>query len=398
MLNVFKLLGGGNNSNQEMLSPIPSADGNPNGNSSGALYQGPVPKGADVDEYRLTGQLVYPGGNPNGGSVLGTSDEVQYEKFGGSGGSGGSSGTNLKDPNANPGSGWFWDAADGWKRSDGGSSTSGPSQGDIDAAYNPIFNSLNQVESSLRSGYEGDVQGVDKRYGTYQKQYEDEGSKLTADATDRQSDFNATIRSALEDAVRAYQALDQQRLARFGSGSSAGGAVGELAKQEFFRQQGKTQQEGVKGEKEFAKEFANIGTFIAQKKADLDMWKEETLSELKKNLNSQLSNIQMQRGQTEANKAQARLSIIQDSINRARAIQDQDSAFRQQLAIAGLNQLQESSGRTFTPAEIKAVVTEFMGGNTDIGASTQATGIDPRTLALYNPNSESTTDELQGLQ
>lgn len=351
--------------------------------SNGGSETGPI-EGMEGPDITKTGGD--PGGSSSGG--------------GGTGGGTGDAGpapSNLKDPNANPGDGWFWDAADGWKRSGGGSGTAGPSQADIDAAFSPLFGAFNQAESTVRGNYDTDVQGVGRRYQNYNERYDTEGKNLTTDAKDRQSDFNQTLKSALEDAVRAFNALDQQRIARFGGGSSAGQAVGELARQEFFRQQGNVQQEGVRGEREFNKEFANINQFIAQKKADLDLWKEDALSELKKNLNTQLANIQSQRGEAESAKAQARLGVIQDSINRARAIEDQDRNFRQQLAIAGVNQLQESSGRTFTPEEIQAVVQQFMGGNANIGASQATSGIDPRQLAMYNPN-QTSQDEIAQLQ
>lgn len=275
------------------------------------------------------------------------------------------------------------------------SGPSGPSQAEIDSAFNPLFNALNTAEAGVRSGYDEDVKGVGSRYDTYSKQYEDERSRLMGEATDKQTDFNETLKSALSDAIKAYNALNQQRISRFGGGSSAGEAVGELARQEYFKQQGNVQKEGIRGEREFAKEFANIGQFIAQKKSELDMWKEEALGTLKKNLNSALANIQMQRGETESAKAQARLSIIQDSINRARAIQDQDKSFRQQLAIAGVNQLQQSSGKTFTPEEIQAYITQFMGGNTNIAPANQGVGA---AVPTYNPNTGKTDDELMGLQ
>jgi hypothetical protein len=275
-----------------------------------------------------------------------------------------------------------------------GGGSSGPSQSDIDSAFAPLYDTYKQAEDTLRGGYSEDIGNVDKRYGNYNKQYEEERGRLTGEVTDKQTDFQTTLRSALQDAVRSYNALKQQKMSRFGGGSSAGEAVGELASQEYFKQQGNVQQEGLRGEREFAKEFANIGQFIAQKKSELDMWKEESLTELKKNLNTQLANIQAQRNQTESDKAQARISIVQDSINRARAIQDQDTQFRQQLAIAGVNQLQTSAGRTFTPQEIQAYVTEFMGGNTAISsAKTSSASYTPS----YNKNTAQ-EDELARLQ
>lgn len=367
-----------------------------------ASYQGPLQPGANEQYFRQTGLTAYqtpananmtsaytgqPVVGQKSGQVLGASTTSSNTSSGG--------GSNLQDRGSNPGSGWFWDAADGWKRSDGGSQTAGPSSDEVNAAFSPLFGALDQAESGVKSGYDEDVKGVNSRYDTYGKQYEDERARLIGEAEDKQNDFNETLKSALSDAVRAYNALAQQKQARFGGGSSAGQAVGELAQQEYFRQQGNVQKEGVRGEREFAKEFNNIGTFIAQKKSELDMWKEEALGTLKKNLNTALSNIQMQRGETESAKAQARLSIIQDSINRARAVQDQDRSFRQQLAVAGVNQLQQSSGKTFTPDQIQAYITQFMGGNTEISSTQSNSG---SQVPTYNPNAGKNQDELSGIQ
>lgn len=344
---------------------------------------------------------------------------------------GGADYNSQKDPKASPGSDYFWDSANGWvKKGTSSNNNSGTKATDnknpynisggeqnkdwyinefgqkvpvgqagsqsvnLDEAFAPLFGALSNAENTLRSGYGSDVETTEKKAANYAKQYEQEGETLTGDVTDKQTDFNATLKSALQEAVKAYNALKQQAQSRFGGASSAGEAMGELAQQEYFKQQGNVNQEGVRGEREFAKEFNSIKMFVAQKKSDLDMWKEETLGTLKKNLDSSLANIQMQRGETEANKANARISIIQDSINRARAVEDQDKSFRQQLAIAAVNQLQESSGKTFTPQEINAYVTDFMGGNTSV---TEAGTTNTVATPSYNKNA-SEKDELSQLQ
>lgn len=364
--------------------------------SGGSNLIGSTPAPASTGTGSNMSQEVMSTGTPGGPSYADNPPPTNNNNAS-SGGSGGG-GQNLKDPYTRPaGEGWFWDASDGWKQAGGGSGGSnGPSQAEIDAVFDPLFSSLNNAESTVRSGYNTDVQGVDSRYGNYRTQFDNEATQLKADATDKQGDFQATLKSALSDAMRAYKALQQQRVSRFGGGSSAGDAVGELSNQEYLRQQGEVGKEGVRGEREFSKEFNNIGMFVAQKKAELDTWKEETLETLTKNLNAQLADIQMQRGQTESAKANARISIIQDSINRARAVQDQDTSFRQNLAIAAVNQLQQTSGKTFSPSEIQAYVTKFMGGNTSIASASSGGGA--TTVPTYNPNTGSNKDELQGLQ
>ena len=250
----------------------------------------------------------------------------------------------------------------------------GPSQADVSGVFNPIFEALDVAGGALRSGFDIDKAATEARFGLQSGRLEDERTRLRGETTERQEDFNETLKSALTQANRAFQQLQQRGRAQFGARSNVGRGISELSRQEFFRQQGTTRREGVRGSAAFSKEFDSIGKFIADKKSELDLWKNQTLGELKKNLNNQLAQLQSQRGQTESDKAQARLGLIQDSINRARAIQDQDKQFRQSLALAGLNQLETSSGRKFTPNEINAVTTQFLGGKTAITVNPSSFG------------------------
>jgi len=276
----------------------------------------------------------------------------------------------------------------------GGDSGGGgiPWEQQINEMYDPAMRLANEAEGTARSEYDMDIANLIARANSERGKYLGEGENLLSDTQSEQDKFNATLQGALSQALRSYNALQQQKSARFGGGSSAGQAVGELAQQEYFRQQGAVGQKGVEGTQEFAKERGRIKQFISQKVGDLDMWKQEALTEAKKNLNATLQAIASRKGDIEANKTRDKLAALQNAMAQTQAIQQQDKAFRQNLALAAVNQMQTISGRAFTPAEIKAYIQEF---TSELPGSTTGT---TSPVAMVNTTPKSYEDELDQLK
>jgi hypothetical protein len=180
-----------------------------------------------------------------------------------------------------------------------------------------------------------------------------------ADANTQATDFRSTVSSALEEATRAYNALKQQIMARFGFGNSAGQGANDIASQEFYRTMGQNQQEGIRGQGEFAKEFDKIKTFVASKVSDLDLWKTDSLNKLKADLSDKLNQIATAKSTLIGNKSYATMQIMQNAIANAQSIAAQDKQYRQQLAADAVNNMQQMAGRAFTPAEIQAITSSF---------------------------------------
>lgn len=191
---------------------------------------------------------------------------------------------------------------------------------EINSMYSNSMNYLGQLEGNAKSDYETALGITNQSYGLA-KQQSQAGYQQNLSALDtNQQELDTNKRSALSDAIRAYNALKQQRISRFGGGSSAGEAVGELANQEYFRQQG-----GI--EKVYASEAGKIRQSITQLNLmqknyedQLALQQQEALAGLKTELNNKLAQIQGMRVETENAKSQMRLSAIQDSINRAQNI------------------------------------------------------------------------------
>lgn len=256
----------------------------------------------------------------------------------------------------------------------------------ISDLYAPTLNQLGVAEQQIRENAPVEEQNFLNNMASQEKGLGTQQEQLLGDVQTEESKYNDVIRTALEDASRAFNALNQQRGARFGFGSSAGQAVGELAQQEFFRQQGQTQQKGIEGTKEFGIQKGKIKSFVAGKLDELKAYKDETLLKLKQDFQDKLNEIASRRVDTEANKAKDRMGILQNTLNYARDIANQDKQFRQQLGLAAVSKMQEIAGRAFTPKEIQVTMNDFLGMNFPNLSSgpTQAGGYAP----AFNPNTK----------
>lgn len=193
---------------------------------------------------------------------------------------------------------------------------------EINNQFNNTMNFLNQQEGNVRSEYDSSVnlsnKSFDQALNQSQQGYQQNVKALEANEIELQQQY----RSALENAIRARNTLEQQRLSRFGGGSSAGGAVSELIGQETQRQMGGIEQTYINQARTIKQGMENLALTQKQYEDQLGLQKESALQELKAQLNSRLGQIQVARGEAESGKSQARLSVIQQSIDRARNIQD----------------------------------------------------------------------------
>lgn len=246
---------------------------------------------------------------------------------------------------------------------------------EISDMYAPALAALESAIGVANTGATEQQKSVEGNWANADQKVDTESAQLKADTMGRQEEFNKTLQSAFESAVRAYNALKQQGTARFGGGSSAGQALGELASQEYFRQQGNITENKTKGDLQFSGELSKIGTYVSQKKQDLLQWKNDTLGQIKTNLAQTLQEIAMRKGDVEANKTRDKIGALQAAQARVQAVRDADNTFRQNLALASLNQMQTVTGRAFTPAEIKATLEQWGLGN--IGGNSAPISVSP---------------------
>ncbi len=231
----------------------------------------------------------------------------------------------------------------------------------LNAIFNPGMTALQGFEDVLRTGQTDDISNLESDLARGVERVGTEGEGLLSSLGEQRRQVGETTRSAYADATRTFNNLIQQGLSRFGAGSSAGPAVQELVNQEFLRSRGKMGQQEVTSQTQLALEETKINQYITQKKEDLEEWKADAVRTVKQNFDRALADINAQRGQLESDKASSRLAALQDVRANAQAITDADRQYRVQLVQIAVDQMQEVSGRAFTPAEIAEVHNQMFG-------------------------------------
>lgn len=234
---------------------------------------------------------------------------------------------------------------------------------EISDMYKQYIGIFDQIGNTLRDQSAQDEQAVVRQYDEGYKKAQGEGEDLQKDLANRTNDFNESYRSAVAEALRAYQGLNQQKMARYGGGSSVGGALGELANQEFLRNQGKLLAQRTSGEQAFQLEGSRMKKYVDEKLSTWDNWKADALDKVRTNLRNGLNEIALRKGDAELNKTKDRISLLQDTINRARQVQDMDTQFRQNLTSYAVQKSAELSGNNFSIKDIPGIVNQLMGYN-----------------------------------
>lgn len=239
--------------------------------------------------------------------------------------------------------------------------------GQVNDAYQPQINYLNDLLGQLNTSQTSQLN--DK-----QDQYTRLVNQIPAEQQSQQQSIDEKLRSAFDQAVRSYNATKQQGQNRFGGGSSAGGAVSELAAQEFARQQGQLGQVGTQA-------TAQLGQYVTQKKDQLLSWLQDTRQHINDNFQSRIAEVQNNRMLTEQQKTKDKLGILQNTIAQSRQIEEANRQFQQQIGLFAAQQLAQVTGQQFTPGQLNSYIQQFMNGP-QIAQNQAPTSTNPLTSAI----------------
>lgn len=168
--------------------------------------------------YRTNQQVVKT--NPSTGQFLPQSTEVN------TGGGGG--GTNLKDPNANPGPGYFWDAADGWKAigqaSDEARLREEQTRNAISTGYDQYSKNLQGLQSTYETGRDDELNSASRIYeqifGGLQDQKQSNLESLDAGRGQVKSREESAIKGLQQNLLNTQRGMTMQ-LGAIGAGDTS---------------------------------------------------------------------------------------------------------------------------------------------------------------------------------
>lgn len=278
-----------------------------------------------------------------------------------------------------------------WNKLPGGYSQDIPQQqgisdADLNSAYNPIFDYLNQAESSLRGGFGGIQQDIGNQYGVSANTLGTSRSQNIASLDTNASKVQQTKEDAMSQARRLYNELIGGYGQRFGGSTSAGEAARTLAGNEAQRTMG-----GVN------RDFGNNMALIQQKKVEVDQnyqtglqqlqaTRDQALNQANRDFQQKLLDISNTRASTASEKAQQKLAALQELRNQAYNIQLQNTQFQQQLALqkqadsTNLDQYMQQftgaaqAGQTAQQGYNPQVSSNLQVGNTGVGGQSALTG------------------------
>jgi len=252
----------------------------------------------------------------------------------------GGGGIDRMNPNANPGSGYWWDAANGWTPYNN-IQPQGPSQQEIDAQFNPIFDVYNQAESNLRGQLPGLI-GEAEAQALASKQLLGNNRMSADEQLGMQEQKTMSTKQAREGQQRqTFQELNQANRQRFGGASSAGQAASELQGREFQKNQYQIGQEAQQAIQQINQQKQVVEREYNQGLQQLEVNKQKAINEVNRVFQDKLLEINSKRGETEAAKAQARMSALQELRNAAYQIDVSKAQFQSQLYMQAMQNSQQ---------------------------------------------------------
>lgn len=248
-----------------------------------------------------------------------------------------SSGINLKDPNANPGAGYFWDAADGWKQiqSDAAAEAARREEqlrNSIGEQWNGVFNYLDQVDNRLPGQKEEQAQQITSLYDS-------SGNKLDIAKNYANDQISAnqkkTLTSLADDLRAALQAGNTYLGQRGASDSSASERYNTALTKSANKQRGEVM---LQSDSQRAQVLNTYQTNMAE----LDEWKNTKIYELGQWLNEAKNQLDYQRANASGQKAQALASLDtqlhQYALERLRSIEEQANTWKNTVSAWMLEQ------------------------------------------------------------
>lgn len=208
---------------------------------------------------------------------------------------------------------------------------SGPSDQELNSAYQPLMDYLGQAESALRSDYPTYQNEINANYNTSKQQLDN--SRMSGQNTlDSQMETaNKSKLDAISEARRLYNELNMASQQRFGGSSTAGQASSEILGREFQRGSSRANEAYGQLAKELNTKKFELDQNYQVSLQQLNDKKQSSLNEVQRSFQDKLLQINQMRANTESEKANRRLQALQDYRNQVYQVQLQNFQMVQQL-------------------------------------------------------------------
>ena len=225
----------------------------------------------------------------------------------------------------------------------------------LDSVYNPLFDQLGQYENQARTDYQSQQDLLKQEEQNNLDALATNKQQTNENIVSQQKTLDEQKQSALSQAIRDFNALNQRGMAQFGQGSSAGGAMNAISREEYFRQQG-NMNKTYAGEFDKIRQYQNqVDSFFINEDKDLRLKTSQALQTAQSNFNNNMNQINSQRATLQSQKSQQIVAAKQqyqaaldkisvDRQNQAYALE----IYKQQLDMQVQAQLKGLSSQAYT--------------------------------------------------
>ena len=204
---------------------------------------------------------------------------------------------------------------------------------EINNAYGPSFDYLNQAEGALKSDLPNALQAAQGNYDINAQQLGDSRLKAGEALDTQKGKATNTYENALADARRMYQEQQIGATQRFGGSSSAGQAFSEIQSREQARQFGQTNRQFTDVANQIETQRNQVEREYNTGVMQLQQQKQDAISQANRDFQNKLLTIANNRAQIGQAKAEARLGALQQLRNEVFTIEQQNKQFEQTLAL-----------------------------------------------------------------
>jgi hypothetical protein len=201
----------------------------------------------------------------------------------------------------------------------------------LNASYDPAFRQADDVEAMYRAEYPTSQEFINNSYAEALTPIQNTLNTQLQGLDTQAAKGKQEEKNQISTARQKYNELRTGGLTRFGGASSTGEAYGELLGRATSQEMGGIGQNFGQYQMDIEKERANVNTFFAERKSNLEKEKQNKLQELKNSFDDEIRKINSSRAALESEKAGKRMAAIQEFSVQARQAQYEAQVFAQKL-------------------------------------------------------------------
>ena len=201
----------------------------------------------------------------------------------------------------------------------------------LNNAYDPAFRQADDVEAMYRAEYPTSQEFINNSYAEALTPIQNTLNTQLQGLDTQAAKGKQEEKNQIATARQKYNELRTGGLTRFGGASSTGEAYSELLGRATSQEMAGVGQNFGQMQMDIEKERANVNTFFAERKSNLEKEKQNKLQELKNSFDDEIRKINSTRTALESEKAGKRMSAIQEFSVQARQVQYEAQVFAQKL-------------------------------------------------------------------